>query len=261
VSPIKVSVGVTLQKYHNQGNAVPIATTQTKIVKHNKGPVMGTGNNPLETFFPFDPCLLLRIHSKIEDAYRVWRGLPGIDIDRRYPFSGQDFDDDDDDDDDSALKSDYDDDDSALHGPNGSFRRERIDTLTSSVASSMSLSNTPLAASYFAQIQANLLAGNNSDADHEDQDQDKGIMFNHVNDSIAMNNDQHNFNYNQAYLREGMDRHESVTSAGFSVATSDNEHDDVHHTSAGTGQSQNDQWPLSGGRRPRLYSVGSTGSW
>lgn len=255
VSPIKVSVGIALQKYRNQ---VPVA--QTKIVKNNNGPVMGTGNNPLETFFPFDPCLLLRIHTKIEDAYRVWRGLPGIDIDRRYPFSGQDFVDDDDDD--SAIKSDEDD-DSALHEPDGSFRRGRVDTLTSSVASSMSLSNTPMAASYFAQIQANILAGNTSDGtegDHEDHDQDKGIMFNHMHDNAFINSNQHNFNYNQSYLREGMDRHGSVTSAGFSVATSDNEHDDVQHTSAGTQQSQNDQWPPPG-RRPRLYSVGSTGSW
>jgi hypothetical protein len=41
---------------------------------------MGTGSNPLDSFFPFDPCLLIQLHHKIEDSYRLWRGLTGLDL-------------------------------------------------------------------------------------------------------------------------------------------------------------------------------------
>lgn len=29
-------------------------------------------HNPLDTFFPFDPCLLLQVHEHIKEGYRVW---------------------------------------------------------------------------------------------------------------------------------------------------------------------------------------------
>ena len=33
----------------------------------------GSGShNPLDTFFPFDPCLLLQVHELIKDGYRIW---------------------------------------------------------------------------------------------------------------------------------------------------------------------------------------------
>ena len=53
---------------------------------------MGSGINPLDSFFPFDPCLLSRIHSYIESYYRSWKGVPGLDYDK------EDKDDKDDDD-------------------------------------------------------------------------------------------------------------------------------------------------------------------
>ena len=48
--------------------------------------VIGTGANPLESFFPFDPCLLEIMHGHIEKHYRRWKGLPGVDVDKDYPF-------------------------------------------------------------------------------------------------------------------------------------------------------------------------------
>ena len=44
-----------------------------------KGINMGAGYNPLDSFFPYDPCLLRMLHEPIEGAYRTWRGLPGVD--------------------------------------------------------------------------------------------------------------------------------------------------------------------------------------
>ena len=40
---------------------------------------MGAGFNPLDSFFPYDPCLLIQLHQPIEKYYRVWRGVPGLD--------------------------------------------------------------------------------------------------------------------------------------------------------------------------------------
>lgn len=44
--------------------------------------VIGRGVNPLETFFPFDPCLLTSVGGLLDEClcYRAWRGLPGVDI-------------------------------------------------------------------------------------------------------------------------------------------------------------------------------------
>lgn len=36
---------------------------------------------PLETFFPFDPCYLISLHHYIDKYYRPWRGIPGINAD------------------------------------------------------------------------------------------------------------------------------------------------------------------------------------
>ena len=48
--------------------------------------VIGTGANPLESFFPFDPCLLEIMHCHVEKRYRRWSGLPGVDVDNNYPY-------------------------------------------------------------------------------------------------------------------------------------------------------------------------------
>mmetsp|Transcript_2582 Transcript_2582/g.2687 ORF Transcript_2582/g.2687 Transcript_2582/m.2687 type:complete len:812 (+) Transcript_2582:179-2614(+) len=40
---------------------------------------MGAGSNPLDSFFPYDPCLLRTLHQPIEVYYRSWKGIPGLD--------------------------------------------------------------------------------------------------------------------------------------------------------------------------------------
>jgi hypothetical protein len=35
--------------------------------------------NPLDSFFPFDPCLLVNLNQRIEGYYRMWRGIDGVD--------------------------------------------------------------------------------------------------------------------------------------------------------------------------------------
>lgn len=35
-------------------------------------------SNPLDSFFPFDPCLLQSLHSFVDVYYRHWAGVPGL---------------------------------------------------------------------------------------------------------------------------------------------------------------------------------------
>lgn len=38
-----------------------------------------TSFNPLDSFFPFDPCLLKLAHGMVASYYRSWDGVPGLD--------------------------------------------------------------------------------------------------------------------------------------------------------------------------------------
>jgi hypothetical protein len=37
------------------------------------------GLNPLDSFFPFDPCLLSQVHEFVQDGYISWEGIRGLD--------------------------------------------------------------------------------------------------------------------------------------------------------------------------------------
>jgi hypothetical protein len=53
---------------------------------------MGSGSNPLDSFFPFDPCLLSHTHAMLagDRTYRVWRGIPGIDVEEEFNVGDRD---------------------------------------------------------------------------------------------------------------------------------------------------------------------------
>jgi RNA polymerase I-specific transcription initiation factor RRN3 len=59
--------------------ASPIQTTATLEAKRRKGGVggLGKGQNPLDSFFPFDPYLLRRSHPLVARYYRNWDGSLG----------------------------------------------------------------------------------------------------------------------------------------------------------------------------------------
>ena len=61
---------------------VTFHSTGVLLSKRNKNSSvkMGRGSNPLDTFFPFDPCLLKNLHGYIEKSYRLWYGIPGVDL-------------------------------------------------------------------------------------------------------------------------------------------------------------------------------------
>lgn len=59
---------------------IAVHTKGTIFSKRNKNVKMGRGSNPLDTFFPFDPCLLKNLHGYIEKSYRLWCGIPGVDL-------------------------------------------------------------------------------------------------------------------------------------------------------------------------------------
>lgn len=58
------------------------------------------GLNPLDSFFPFDPCLLSQLHDYVLGGYVTWEGIRGLDYqpsaDSGNTFLGEGNDDDDD---------------------------------------------------------------------------------------------------------------------------------------------------------------------
>jgi hypothetical protein len=48
------------------------STLGTGRVSSNLSSAGSGSHNPLDTFFPFDPCLLLQVHELIKDGYRIW---------------------------------------------------------------------------------------------------------------------------------------------------------------------------------------------
>ena len=61
--------------------AVP---TQRKVSSMTGASLKGAKANPLDSFFPFDPCLLRAMHDVIGSRYRSWQGVPGLDYDYDY---------------------------------------------------------------------------------------------------------------------------------------------------------------------------------
>ena len=74
-----------------------ISTAATLEKERIRGGVggLGRGTNPLDSFFPFDPYLLMRSHDLIEAFYRHWDGgATADDLDKDHQDSGQELEDD-----------------------------------------------------------------------------------------------------------------------------------------------------------------------
>ena len=133
-----------------------ISTPATLEKERLRGGVggLGRGTNPLDSFFPFDPYLLLRSHSFIEPFYNHWDGgasadsyVPGDDNDDDAAIivdgdsedeSTQQILDHDPNDDDSISDSDDDDgeeDDGTVDEPNNVIRRKRLMSFASNATS------------------------------------------------------------------------------------------------------------------------------
>ena len=90
----RVSIGVGNGVGRNSGSVGGIAYARLRKLHpnaagHSSGGStvkMGAGSNPLESFFPFDPCLLELVHQYVGHHYRRWMGVPGIDVDAKYPY-------------------------------------------------------------------------------------------------------------------------------------------------------------------------------
>jgi RNA polymerase I-specific transcription initiation factor RRN3 len=57
-----------------------VSSSRRGRLTSSAGVGMGTGKNPLDSFFPFDPLLLHHSCEMIGSGYRYWAGLPGIDF-------------------------------------------------------------------------------------------------------------------------------------------------------------------------------------
>jgi hypothetical protein len=85
----------SVQSYGANSDWMKVKRSTLKSVTAMTGiGLKGTKLNPLDSFFPFDPCLLRLIHQVIERLYRSWKGLPGIDYDERDEYSDDEEDND-----------------------------------------------------------------------------------------------------------------------------------------------------------------------
>ncbi len=198
-----------------------------------KVPVMGTGNNPLESFFPFDPCLLRKMHEFIEASYRGWRGVPGLDPGAEFDYEHDEaaFEQSDNEDSDTDAQ-----DEGRFVGLSG-VKRERANTVSSQASSSLvsqsegmdvstpGVSNGRYMNSYLSELANDQ---NNSGIAYSSGGQGSGLR----------------------HLREGFSRHGSAVSANSQQSQESNIPD----------ANAEAVWPMPI-PRPRLYSVGSTGSW
>lgn len=241
----------------------------------DKVPIMGTGNNPLESFFPFDPCLLRKMHRCIDGSYRTWKGVPGLDPGAEFDYEHDDrvysangttsYDYDSDCDGSSRMEfGGHSQDNSDTLGEALDNKRDRGCTISSEASSSaasysasadgMVLSTTPGAIStstYGNSYLAELAQGGSGTGGGHATSQ--GIAFNDSSDGS------HRGAGGRGLTREGMPRHGSQTSQISNVSHNESDRS-VGGDNDGQVNSPEGAWPPPK-PRPRLYSVGSTGSW
>lgn len=245
----------------------------------DKVPIMGTGNNPLESFFPYDPCLLRKMHRCIDGSYRTWKGVPGLDPgaefdyehdDRMYSANGTTSYDYDSDDCEGSSRMEFgghSQDNSDVLGDALDDKRDRGYTISSNASSSvasysasvdgMVLSTTPgttSASTYGNSYLAELAeGGSGAGGGHGGHASSQGIAFNDSSDVS------HRGGGGRGFARDGMPRHGSQTSQISNVS-----HNESDRSVGGDNDEQVNSpegvWPPPK-PRPRLYSVGSTGSW
>lgn len=87
VEKVRTSDNVTLTTFTtNEATSHHTGNTQARNQVQSQGIIVANGSqrevysaNTLDSFFPFDPCLLCKLHQTVQKAYRAWDGVPGLD--------------------------------------------------------------------------------------------------------------------------------------------------------------------------------------
>lgn len=233
---------------------------QSQTISTNKK----TTSNPLDSFFPFDPCLLLGLHHRVEDSYRQWTGLPGMeDTNMIDDLADEDEDVDMDTDVDMDNESSYLSASISSSIPNY-FNQTNPNTTTNDTLLAPSNPNTiePTLPQYGGDVflkslrkMSNASSGFGSMASSfgggsPDWKMPTGDYLHY---------DVSNEEINQSNLKYFEDRRRNLASQSvdgtLSSLVSNIKHGVIPQSEAAT-----DGWPIPA-RRPRQYSVGSTGSW
>ena len=165
----------------------------------------GSNENPLDSFFPFDPCLLRMLHESIIDSYRTWYGIPGIDTDNNDI-------------------NDY---------SHGLEQYSDFDIDDSNYDETMSMSDTEI---------YSISSGSST-----------------TSNAFLNNSEAHPKIFQKSYVG-GSD---SVFGSYFNGSNNEGENikeDDDNEDDGGVLSMANNNWALPV-RRPRQFSIGSTGSW
>jgi hypothetical protein len=66
---LRIAVAGGLIATTTRGGGLAVATGGGA---NNFSSLSSSSHNPLDTFFPFDPCLLVQVHEQVRDSYRIW---------------------------------------------------------------------------------------------------------------------------------------------------------------------------------------------
>jgi hypothetical protein len=261
--------------------------------------------NSLDSFFPFDPCLLCNMHQAVAQSYRIWEGVPGLDGDE------------DDEDDEDAYEDDdgeYDEDEDSLDASSEAKRQLAPASGIRSIP--MPKSNKHVGAHGSGMMMASSATSSHADAFATSSmssvvssmaGTDNAAAASYMSIASSLNNTANN---NSGYLQANTSMGSSSglgSAMGIGIGQNygggdrtkddddDDDDDDVHEShmvlpssyssgsgsaaiNAGAGLMANG---MAGGgfanasanaaalhekfesnfRRPRFYSIGSTGSW
>lgn len=248
----------------------------------SSGKTSSTNGNPLDSFFPFDPCLLRTLHQCIEVYYRDWTGVPGLSADE-LPAACEDFDDDHD----HELELDNDSVYSESLTPSLAMRNKKCppstlshayynsgESFMSSSASSMMSSlahnyGIDMAISYPDSMPGeSFIRGMNharsssivSSTDRASSHDDESVFARHYLNSQSIANHELSQIQGLGGVGLGLGKYQlSGHGTSFGELGSSLERVDFPTAGGGAGLDENG-WPIPA-RRPRQYSIGSTGSW
>eukprot|EP01038_Epipyxis_sp_PR26KG_P004481 gene4481-6332_t len=215
-----------IQLKKSQQSSGSRSTNQPKT-QNNHFIRLGLGVNPLDSFFPFDPCLLRLIHDNIQAGYRCWKGLPGVDfIENNNQVPGHDTD----------LDEENNDDDLDM---------EKIDDLCSSLASSMMDTNNNY---NITKKYNNNIMNNNYNNNKSGGGAVMAMSGTSLSSSYGGYNDHHSHQDEDDEIHDENNNNNCSMNMGMSTGM----------------EAENNEGAMDAimpQRRARRYSIGSVGSW
>lgn len=266
VEKVRTSDNVTLTTFTT--NEATSHHTISRNQVQSQGIIVSNGShrevysaNTLDSFFPFDPCLLCKLHQAVQKGYRAWDGVPGLDEDA--DSFNEDFVSDDEDADEEVSSREYKASRSIPMRRTGAGKagHEHSGTTPGSNASSMmDHFTTSSLSSVVSSIACTDMAMSIASSAH---------MGSYVGSYLSANMRENAQPWDVIPQRKGSDfdaDDDDVSDSGMHEAHMHIPPSQLNTSSASSGPgvgiaAAGQEQFESTFRRPRFYSIGSTGSW